>query len=102
MAAFELSPDAEADLEGIFDYTARRWGVEQGNRYLHQLNECAKKIAVGKGRYKDYSYIRPGLRSIRCQQHFLFFVRLENMTARIVAVLHERMDLVARIAERLG
>jgi toxin ParE1/3/4 len=101
MARFELAPEADADLEGIFDYTARLWGVEQAYKYLNQLHKCAEKIAVGRGRYKDLSHIRAGLRSIRCQQHYIYFVRLENMSARIVAVLHERMDLMARIAERL-
>ena len=101
MASFELAPEAEADIDGIFDYTARLWGAEQGYKYLLQLNECAEKIGVGKGRYKDFSHIRPGLRSIRCQHHYIYFVRMEDMSARIVAVFHERMDLIARIAERL-
>jgi toxin ParE1/3/4 len=79
---------------------ARLWGADQGYKYLLQLSECAEKIAIGKGSYKDFSSIRPGLRSVRCQQHYIYFVRLEDMTARIVAVFHERMDLMTRIAER--
>jgi toxin ParE1/3/4 len=101
MPSFELAPGAEADLDGIFDYTAGLWGAEQAYKYLFQLNECAEKIGINEGRFKDFSSIRPGLRSVRCQQHHIFFVRLEDMTTRIVAVFHERMDLLARIAERL-
>lgn len=100
--SFELSPEADADLDGIFDYTARQWGAEQAYKYLLQLNTCAELIGAGKGVYKVLSNIRPALRSMRCQQHVIFFVRMENMSARIVGVLHAKMDLLARIAERLG
>jgi toxin ParE1/3/4 len=99
---FELSPEADADVDGIFDYTAQTWGAEQAYKYLLQINTCAERIGTGKGVYKDLSNIRHALRSMRCQQHGIFFVRMEDMSARIVGVLHAKMDLLARIAERLG
>lgn len=101
MASFELSPEADADLDGIFDYTARLWSVEQGHKYLLQLNACMEQVAAGKGQPKNFSHIRPGLRSIRCQRHIIFFVQMDDMTARVVAAFHEKMDLMTRIAERL-
>jgi toxin ParE1/3/4 len=101
MAGYDLSPEALADLLDIADYTKRKWGIEQAAKYRNQLEDCAEAIAVGKDRPRDLSHIKPGLRSIRCQQHYIYFVRMEDMTARIVAILHEQMDLMARIAERL-
>jgi toxin ParE1/3/4 len=101
MASFDLAPEAEADLDDIFNYTARLWGADQGYKYLMQLNECAEKIGVGNSSHKDFSHIRPGLRSFSCQQHYIYFARMEDMSVRIVAVLHEKMDLMARIAGRI-
>lgn len=101
MASFELSPEADADLDGIFDYTARQWGVEQGHKYLLQLNACMEQVTAGKGQPKDFSHIRPGLRAIRCQRHFIFFVQMDDISVLVVAVFHEKMDLMTRIAERL-
>ncbi|MDY0072471.1 MAG: type II toxin-antitoxin system RelE/ParE family toxin [Thauera sp.] len=36
MAEYSLSPAAEGDLEGIWRYTANKWGVDQANRYLDE------------------------------------------------------------------
>ena len=32
-----LSPAAQDDLDGIWDFSARRWGVEQAEVYIRQL-----------------------------------------------------------------
>ena len=35
MAEYRLSPAAERDLELIWTYTVRQWGVEQADLYVH-------------------------------------------------------------------
>ena len=37
MLPYELTPDAEADLEGIAEYTLRQWGAVQQERYAALL-----------------------------------------------------------------
>jgi toxin ParE1/3/4 len=49
----------------------------------------------------DLSHIRTGLRVTRCQHHYIYCVKLAKTTPLIIAILHERMDLIARISERL-
>ncbi len=44
----------------------------------------------------------PGLRMMRCEHHYIFCLPRPETPALIVAILHERMDLIARIAGRLG
>jgi plasmid stabilization system protein ParE len=34
---FVLSPQAQTDLEDIWDYTADRWGLGQAETYIRQL-----------------------------------------------------------------
>jgi toxin ParE1/3/4 len=37
MAEYRLSPAAERDLESIWTYTVRQWGVEQADHYTDFL-----------------------------------------------------------------
>jgi len=37
VAEFRLSPAAQVDLDGIFDYTVQQWGLEQAERYTQAL-----------------------------------------------------------------
>ena len=45
MAEYRLSPAAEYDLELIWTYTVRQWGVEQPDRYLDFLVAAFDKLA---------------------------------------------------------
>ena len=40
MSRYLVSPAAQADLEQIWDYTCDRWGVDQAEEYLREL-QCA-------------------------------------------------------------
>ena len=47
------------------------------------------------------SSLHPGLLMSRCQHHYLVCLPRPDAPALIVAILHERMDLMARLAGRL-
>ena len=55
MAGFFLSEKAKADVEEIGRYTQQRWGVEQRNRYLGELDACFQKIGANpkKSRFSE-------------------------------------------------
>jgi plasmid stabilization system protein ParE len=59
-------------------------------------------LAEGKGPFKDMSALYPALRMARCQHHYVFCLPRENAPALIVAILHERMDLMKRLVDRLN
>jgi len=40
VAEYRLSKRAEADFDGIADYTVTTWGLEQCARYLGELEAC--------------------------------------------------------------
>ncbi|WP_228765665.1 type II toxin-antitoxin system RelE/ParE family toxin [Sphingopyxis solisilvae] len=65
------------------------------------MTRCIEKIVDGKQAGKDLSEIHPGLRAVHCQHHYIFCLPRENAAALIVAILHERMDLMTRVAGRL-
>lgn len=100
MPGYRLTTAAEQDLAGIWDYSFEIWGADQADRYLEQLAACCDRIADGQPACKSFPEIDARLKSYRCQQHYIFFLAKDD-AAIIIAVLHERMDLMARLARRL-
>jgi toxin ParE1/3/4 len=99
---YVLTRAAEGDLREVIGYTRRQWGEAQVRRYVGQLQRCAEALAAGDGAYRDLDDVHPGLRVRRCQHHYIFCLPRPDAPALIVAILHELMDLMARIAGRLG
>ncbi len=99
---YVLTLDAEADLRGIIRYTSGQWGDKQVLAYVAKLVIGFKQIAVGKGAIKDLSEIHPRLRVAHCEHHYIFCLPQTDAPALIVAIFHERMDLMSRLADRLG
>ena len=99
--AYVLTNAAEADLRAVIRYTRRRWGDAQAHRYVAQLRTCAEALAAGDGAHRSMADLHPGLRMVRCEHHYIFCLPRPDAPALIVAILHERMDLLTRIKGRL-
>ena len=97
---YVLTRDAENDLREIVRYTTRHWGEVQARRYLTRLSEGIRSAAAGQKPTRDLSAFQPGLRMARCEHHYVFLLRRRDEVDLVVAILHERMDLMARLAER--
>ncbi len=97
-----LTRAAEADLREVIRYTRRQWGTAQARRYASELQNCVEALASGEGRHRDVGDLHPGLRMVHCEHHYIFCLPRSDAPALIVAILHERMDLIARVAGRLG
>lgn len=100
--SYVLTKSAEADLRGVIRYTRSQWGEAQVRRYVASLERCMAGVAAGEGAWRSLADIHPGLRVVHCQHHYIFCLPREGEFALIVAVLHERMDLMARLANRLN
>lgn len=98
---YVLTSAAEADLRGIVRYTRRQWGDAQVRRYIADLEQGIACLAAGQGTFKDLSELYPGLHMARCSRHYVFCLPREHEPALIIAILHERMDLITRVADRL-
>ncbi len=101
MPLYQLTEDADADLEGIIRYTLSQWGVEQARLYTDKLHRCFENIAAEKTASRQFSEKYPQARVTHCEHHYVFYLELEGKPPRIFAVLHERMDLLARLKDRL-
>jgi toxin ParE1/3/4 len=96
---YELTSHAEADLLEIWRYTAKTWGRAQADRYFSSIEDCFKNIAAGKAVSKKPLAAHPKLKCARCEHHYVFFLTGDKPI--ILAILHEKMDFIARLKKRL-
>ena len=101
MTDYILTAAAEADMRGIIRYTRKQWGDVQVRRYITELERGIARLAARQGAFRDMSALYPALLMAHCEHHYVFCLPREHALALIVAILHERMDLMARLADRL-
>lgn len=100
-APYVLTAAAEEDLRLIVRYTRKQWGDAQVRSYVAKLERGILHVATGKGASKDMGDLHPALRMARCEHHYIFCLPRVNEPALIVAIFHERMDLMVRLDSRL-
>ncbi|MCJ2068679.1 type II toxin-antitoxin system RelE/ParE family toxin [Methylobacterium sp. J-030] len=101
MIGYVLTAAAEADLRDIIRFTRDHWGDAQARRYTASLERGIAHLAAGRGAWREMSALAPTLRMGRYVHHYVFCLPRENAPALIVAIFHERMDVMARLADRL-
>ena len=86
-----LSPLARADLDEIWEYSVRQWGVAQAETYITEIAKVIKRVAAHPniGRCDD---IRLGYFRIPAGSHVLFY-RRDKEKIVVVRILHQRMDV---------
>lgn len=91
MAEYRLSPAAQRDLEGVFDYTVTQWGLPQASRYIDLIEANCVDLAAAPQQAQSCAHIRPGYRRRGVEQHVLYF-RIADYGIAIIRILHQRMD----------
>lgn len=89
---YELSSDADSDIEEIFNYTFEEFGIEQAVIYVRQFDVTFSRVLINPEIGRERSDIRLGLRSIVQSSHVIFYRVLKDRI-RIVRVLHGSRDL---------
>ncbi len=101
MQAYELAEAAEADLRSIALYTAANWGHKQAIHYGTILEKHLEAIGKGAARTRIFLKHRTELRVSRIEHHYVFHLERENKPPLILAVFHEKMELMSRLRARL-
>lgn len=99
MTGYLLSPAAQRDLNEVWDYTARNWGTEQAERYILQIQDACEALVSGRRRGRAIDDIRPGYRKLPVRSHFLFYRNTDAGLIEVVRILHQRMDVGARLKD---
>jgi toxin ParE1/3/4 len=91
--SYELSQEADKDLQDIFDFTAERFGTDQAVEYLVGLEELFYALCAHPHTGRTRNEIRSGLRSSSHRSHTVFY-RIIAKKIRIVRVLHSSRDIL--------
>ena len=96
MAEYRLTPAAERDLESVWSYTTRQWGVEQADRYIDRLTAAFVELAGAPQMAPSCAHIRSGYRRWCVERHMIYF-RMPDFGIAVVRVLHDRMDALRHL-----
>jgi toxin ParE1/3/4 len=94
--AHRLAPEVEAELDGIWYYTAKESGnIEVADRLIDSITDRFFLLAGHPyvGRRRDHD-LRPGLRSFPVGEYVIIY-RIEGDDVMILHVAHGRRDLEA-------
>ena len=89
--------EALIDLDGIASDSRKLWGKRQTLRYLATINAVTKRLAQTPNQFPVVPE-RPTHRKARAGHHFVIFrIAQDARAVKVVRVLHERMDIEARL-----
>ena len=104
---YRFHPNADKKLDDIWIHGYHKWGEIQADKYIDGLYDLLERIA------NDLSYpiiktiperVMPNVKYIHYQRHYLFFRKaapyLEERI-QVLAILHDSMDIPARLREEL-
>jgi toxin ParE1/3/4 len=91
VAEYRLAPAAERDLEDIWRYMRREWGLEQADRYLDLLTAAFAGLVESPKSAPACEHIRVGYRRRHVGRHTIYF-RITDYGIAIIRILHERAD----------
>jgi len=86
-------------VRGIWRYTYETWGFDQAETYFDRIEACCEAVGHKQAQSKTLSGLPDGIRIRRCEHHYI--VWLDEDRPIIIAILHERMDFVRRLKDRL-
>ncbi|MDP6567161.1 MAG: type II toxin-antitoxin system RelE/ParE family toxin [Alphaproteobacteria bacterium] len=99
MPGFRVSKKARADIVDIGLYTQRRWGREQRRKYLSGLETGFARLADNPNLAAERTEFDPPVRIHRHERHLIVY-RAKGDGILIIRVLHESMDIAARLPDR--
>ena len=91
MKALAFSPEAEADIDEIWDYSAGNWGPDQADRYTDEIRDACHALATGRKRGRPVD-IRSGYLKLSTGSHMIYF-RDRGDRLEIIRIMHGRRDV---------
>lgn len=96
---YRITPDAQADLLEIRQYTTQQWGIVQARKYLSELRRMMCLLAEAPSLGKSRPEVATKVLSFPHVSHVVYYIVHEQQIV-IFAVLHKQMvpmkHLIAR------
>ena len=99
MLKLTLRQEAIDDLNDICNYTKTLWSETQAEKYYQTIKSSCKLISENPNIGKSYNEISRHLFGIKTGKHIIFYSILSGVEIEVIRILHERMDLINRLAE---
>jgi toxin ParE1/3/4 len=93
-SAYRLSPAALADLDAIWDHSARNWSVDQADSYIRNLAADMQLLAQNPEMARPRSEIHPPVRLYRSGAHLILY-RINGAEIDILRITHSRQNWAA-------
>lgn len=89
---YRLHPKAIEDLESIYLYSTREFGIKRTEDYILAIDTSFQHLADDPLISRKCDYVRQGLRAFNIGSHVIFF-KMTNYGIAVIRVLHQSMDL---------
>jgi toxin ParE1/3/4 len=93
MCRYVLSPAAQLDLEQIWDYTCDRWGDDQAENYVREIERAIQRVVQNPMIGRACDEVRAGYRRHAVGSHTLYYRLATPECIDVVRILHQRMDV---------
>jgi toxin ParE1/3/4 len=93
---YSLSPLARLDLEDIWRYTRKQWSRRQADTYIREMIGAFAGLAEGSRVGISAEDMRQGYLKYFIGAHIVFYRRRQD-ALEVVRVLHQSMDIQARL-----
>lgn len=103
MSGYLLGPQADQQLDQIYEYTAIEWGEDQADRYVELLFQYFSNVAAKNVIWRAVP-AEFGIEGYfgKCEHHFVYWKVLDTGDVGFVAILHERMHQIEQIQNALN
>jgi toxin ParE1/3/4 len=95
--AIQLTPQAERDIENILVYTERTWGEKQSATYQASIDQALGALRKHPQASRPRDDLFPGCRSIRVEQHVIYFHQPRAGEIDVLRILHHRQDASSEV-----
>jgi toxin ParE1/3/4 len=101
VTGYRITKQAARDLKEIWHYTVTNHSESQADRYVAKLKAGCTKITENPTIRRVLKLAGSEVRLYACEYHFIIYLA-DDAEVIIIALLHERMDFVARLKARLS
>ena len=98
----KIYPVARRRMIEIWHYTDNAWGEKQADKYIRGLYQTIKEAVSNKYIWRKVEHEEiAGIYFVRYEHHYVFFRELSKGVLGVINVLHENMDIPARLRDDL-
>lgn len=97
---YELSLAAARDIEVIFEKSITKFGLQQTEVYVENLQNCLLLLGENPGMGRTADDIRIGYRAFPHQSHVIYYQE-EIDRVIVVRVLHQHMDAIKTLYQEV-